>query len=379
MHKTFCFLLCLLAPIVGRADIIRVGPDEAITRIADAASRAKDGDLVEIHPGTYTADVPVWPQKQLTIVGIGDGPTLDADGTVAEGKAIWVFPQGDFKVSNIAFRGARAGDRNGAAIRFEHGRLELDNCRFEDNQMGVLTSNFSDAELTIHNSQFSHAVHQTDTLPHLLYAGRIGRLEVTGSRFHGGYWGHLIKSRARKTVLRYNFIYDGPGGEASYEVEFPAGGDVLMVGNIIGQAASTQNPVVVGYGAEEAPWPVNRLRLAHNTLLSDVLPGAWFLRVWKTHIPNPEVVAINNLTVGIGMFSIPNEGRFSGNRPAIAAMLRGVDILDFRLAEGSILEDSLDSAAKIDPELEPTAQFRLPVGSTPLSPRTAWSPGALQQ
>lgn len=379
MRTILIALLLSFTATTSGADVIRVGPHQDFVRIADAARHAKDGDLVEIHPGTYTADVTVWPQKSLTIMGLGNGPILDGNGTVAAGKAIWVFPHGDFKISNITFRGARAPDRNGAAIRFERGRLEIDNCRFEDNQMGVLTANVEDAELIIRDSQFSHAVRQTVPLPHLLYAGMIRRLEVSGSRFHGGYHGHLIKTRARETELRYNLIYDGPGGEASYEVEFPSGGDVLMVGNIVGQSAHTQNPVVVAYGAEQAPWPINRIRMSHNTLLSEALPGAWFLRVWKQHIPDPDVVAINNLSVGLGTFTVLNDGTFSGNRPAVSAMLRSPDTLDFRLNDGSLLEHSLESARTVAPELEPTAQFRLPLGTTPLAPRTGWSPGAMQQ
>ncbi len=48
-----------------------VGPGEKLTRIADAARLAKDGDTIEILPGEYRGDVAVWQQKQLTIRGLG--------------------------------------------------------------------------------------------------------------------------------------------------------------------------------------------------------------------------------------------------------------------------------------------------------------------
>ena len=213
--------------------MLRVGPGEAITRIADAAKVAQDGDVVEILPGEYHADVTVWEQKRLVIRGIGERPVLIADGSIAEGKAIWVIRDGDFLIDNVEFRGARADDENGAGIRFERGRLEVRNSVFLDNQNGILTANFGDAELVIRDSVFAQAPRKEGALPHLLYVGRIGRFEVSGSRFHNGYRGHLLKSRARYNDIRYNLIYDGPQGEASYEIDLPNGGLAFVVGNIV--------------------------------------------------------------------------------------------------------------------------------------------------
>jgi hypothetical protein len=112
--------------------------------------------------------------------------------------------------------------------------------------------------------------------------GRIGRLAISGSRFHGGFRGHLIKSRAKVSDIRYNLIHDGPGGEASYEVNLPNGGIATLIGNIVGQSDKTQNPVVISYGEEGNTWPENRLTLVHNTLAFSLpksspmrwLPGA---------------------------------------------------------------------------------------------------------
>ncbi len=175
---------------------LRVGPGEKLTRIADAARLAKDGDTIEILPGEYRGDVAVWQKKQLTIRGLGQRPVLIADGKNAEGKAIWVIRNGDFRIENIEFRGARASDRNGAGIRFERGKLYLRNCSFMDNQTGLITSSFADAELIIENSEFARNG-TGDGLTHNLYVGRIAQVTITGSRFHAVKIGHLIKSRAR--------------------------------------------------------------------------------------------------------------------------------------------------------------------------------------
>jgi hypothetical protein len=357
-----------------------VGPGAPIARIADAAKLAGDGDVVLILPGEYHGDVAVWTQKRLTIRGVGAMPVLVADGQIAEGKAIWVFRDGDIDVSNVAFQGARAPGLNGAGIRFERGRLRVHGCRFSDNENGILTGNAGDSELVVEDSEFSRAPRDRGPLKHLLYVGRIARFTLTGSRVHDGFEGHLVKSRARENQVRYNLLYDGDGGMASYELEFPAGGLAFVIGNVIGQSATTTNPVVVAFGAEGNAWPDSGLYLSHNTLVSDRGQGAWFLRVWKANLPPAtEVVAVNNLSVGPGIFSLGASGTFSGNFPALAWSLGDPDGLDFRLGTRSWLAGTGAALPAVRGQsLAPTAEFRLPLGTTPLVAPRQWTPGAFQ-
>lgn len=372
--------LAALVCTAASADILRVGPNEAFTRIADAAKAAKDGDIVEILPGEYRGDVATWRQKKLLIRGIGERPVLIADGKIAQGKAIWVIANGDFVIDNIEFRGARAADDNGAGIRFERGRLEVRNSVFIDNQTGLLTANFNDAELIIRDSLFAQAPQQMQSLPHLLYVGRIARLEVSGSRFHQGYRGHLLKSRARVSDIRYNLLYDGPLGEASYELDLPNGGLAYVVGNIIGQSAATQNPTVVAYGAEGDAWPESALYLAHNTLLSDRHTGTLFLRAWADRLPpQTEIRGINNLSVGLGTLTLINGGDYRGNVPLPPGGLQDPDTLDFRPRGASVLRHFTEPAGEANGvSLQPGAEFALPIGTRPLTPPADWLPGALQ-
>lgn len=379
LHTALLITACILSSNLAAA-VIRVGPGEAFTRIADAAKAARDGDIVEILPGEYRGDVTVWNQKRLLIRGIGERPVLIADGKNAEGKAIWVIRNGDIQIENIAFHGARASDGNGAGIRFERGRLEVRDSHFVDNQTGILTANFEDAELIIRDSLFAQAPRQTQPLPHLLYVGRIARFEISGSRFHQGYHGHLLKSRARHNDIRYNLLFDGPAGEASYEIDLPNGGLAFVIGNIIGQSAHTQNPVVVSYGAEGEAWPESALYLSHNTLLSDRLTGTWFLRTFTDRLPsNVEVLGINNITAGIGAFTLAASGEFRGNVPLPPGGLLAPDALDFRPRGAKLLRSlttPVGSARGVS--LVPEAEFALPIGTRPLAPSPNGLPGALQ-
>lgn len=362
------------------AALIRVVPGEQIERIADAARIAQDGDVIEIMPGEYRGDVAVWKQKRLHIRGVAERPVLHADGKVAEGKAIWVIRNGDIQVENIEFHGARAVDGNGAGIRFEGGRLEVRHCVFIDNQMGLLTGHAADAELIIRGSFFAQAPRQERPLPHLLYVGRIARFELSGSRFHQGYRGHLVKTRARRNDIRYNLLYDGPLGEASYELDLPNGGMTFVIGNIIGQSAGTQNPVMIAYGAEGPAWPESALYLSHNTLFSGRLTGTWFLRTFTDRLPpNTEIVGINNITAGIGTFTLSASGSFQGNIPLPPGGLRDPDTLDFRPRGATLLHRITAPAGMLDGlSLMPEAEFSLPLGTRPLTPPQDWLPGALQ-
>ncbi len=370
----------LCGPGALLAETLLVGPKAPATSLADALKIAKDGDIIAVLEGEYDGQVAVIEQKRLTLRGIGKRPVLRAGGRIAEGKAILVVRDGEITIENLEFRGARAPDGNGAGVRFEKGKLRVVNCAFIDNEMGLLTGNVADAELEVIDSLFSEAPHVTGSLPHLLYAGRIAKLTVTGSRFHEGFEGHLIKSRARETRLYYNMIADSWSGEASYEVDLPNGGLAFIVGNIIGQGPLAQNPALVAFGAEGNGWPNSALYLAHNTLLSGGWRPAWFLRIWKERLPpGAQAWAINNVAAGPGLFSMGADAVFEGNGRTLGRWLRDPALLDFGLPGDSWLRGTAVDARNIGgQDLTPKAEFKLPLGMRPITPPARWSPGAFQ-
>lgn len=377
--KMVMALLCLVA-MSASARVVMVGPGERIKTIAEAAKLAQDGDVVEIASGLYQGDVTTWLQKRLTIRGVGQPrPVLDAAGRDAEGKAIWVIRNGDFTISNIEFRGARATDGNGAGIRLEKGKLSVVRCAFFDNQNGILTADFADAELSIEGSTFAQAPKQQRPLAHLLYVGRIAQLRVIHSRFHGGYFGHLLKSRARVSDIRYNLLVDGVGGRASYEAEFPNGGDVTLVGNVVGQSKTTENPTVVAYGAEGDLWPENKLKLVHNTFYTEGFRPAWFLHVFTDKFTSPpNVMTRNNLLAGVGVFSANVAGQHQGNFFVLTPVLGDPAIMDFTLTVNSWLRGRVDPLTPESEGLQPKFEHLMPGQISTITPPSHWAPGALQ-
>lgn len=373
-------------PVVGKGSgegvrkaTMVVGSGEKITTLTEAARLARDSEVIEVRAGNYHGQPAIWTQNKLVIRGVGERPVMLADGRGIATAGIWVVRGGTVRIENIEFRGARGGDGNGAGIRFEKGQLTIHGCRFADNEMGIFTGNSVDQTLVVSDSEFADAPHETQGAHHLLYVGAIGKFTLSGSRFHNGYGGHLVKSRARENRVLYNMLVDGAGGHASYELEFANGGIAYVIGNVIGQSAETDNPTLIAYGSEGARWPDNAIYLSHNTLINDRHAGS-FLTVGADNFPaGLEVWAINNLTVGKGDFFRPAQGRFEGNHSALRGELIEYGGSPTRLTNPSPLRGTVRLPGSVGSvNLQPTAQFHYPVGSRPIRLSSALSPGAFQ-
>jgi hypothetical protein len=363
-----------------KSRVIQVGRDHAIKRIADAAGRARSGDVIEVEAGVYTGDVASWRQNNLTIRAVGGRARLIQTGGSAEGKAIWVIKGDNVLVENFEFVGARAPGRNGAGIRHEGGRLTVRDCLFEGNQMGLLTWNDERASLIVEKSEFHHNAvaseyHRGDPIGHQIYVGTIGMFKMTDSYVHHGAFGHLVKSRAMENYIVDNRITDEAGGKASYELEFPNGGVAYVVGNIIEQSAQSENPDVISYGAEGYRWPRNELYLVNNTLVDHLAEGGNFVRVW----PGADRVKVfNNLFFGNARFHLDITSESVANAIADRNDVRSETDYDFRLrATSKLVGAAVDPGRAHDVQLRPSREYVGPMRSRP-TPPGAYSPGAIQ-
>lgn len=360
-----------------------VGPEGSPMSLQAAVERAGDGDTIDLLAGEYRDAHLVLENRRLTFRGVGKKPLISGGGKPAgRHKALWLVRGGDVQIENLEFRGMRATDGEGAALRLEGGRLQVQRCDLFDNEFGIFAANDDQAQLEIRDSVVGMAPKVEGALYHLLNVGRIAKLTVSGSRFQQGFEGHMIKSRARENLITYNFIHDGQRGGASYEIELPAAGLATVIGNVIGQGSDSQNRVVIAYGTDGRPWDRNRLLVAHNTIVNYKWTPAWFLRVFGDGLPaEPEIVAVNNLLVGPGIFWLGAPGHFAGNRYATLGMLRDAGTYAFELAPGSVWRGSgIDPRDVGGHDLSPKAEFEWPLGIRELpAGRTSWSPGAFQK
>lgn len=321
------------APYPPGRRILHVGPGRDLKSPSDAARVARDGDVVEIDAGEYT-DTAVWRQNDLWIRGVNGRPHLTAPAQVAEGKAIWVIKGRDVIVENVELSGARVPSRNGAGIRAEGRNLTVRASYFHRNEMGLLTNHNPESTITVEFSEFAANGFEDERYHHNIYVGRVDHFVLRHSYSHGAIRGHLVKSRARRSEILYNRLEDGTAGTSSYELDLPQGGDALVLGNLIVQAATSQNRTVVSYAAEDANQWENRLTVAFNTFYSWG-SGSLFISNRSTS----DALVMNNVFGGAVGLTVKGPAAVRGNRLAsssdfvdpksgnygLAAGVRGID------------------------------------------------------
>ncbi len=266
--------------VTASAKTLKVGSNQLYKAPSDAARVVKPGDTVDIEPGTYY-DCAVWTSNDITIMGSGPGVVL-TDKT-CEGKAIFVIHANNVTVNGITFQRARVPDANGAGIREEGVNLTLNNDKFLDNQEGILAGDNPTSSIIIRDSEFDHNGGCMRSCAHGIYVGHIALLQIEGSRFFDTQVGHHIKSRAMRTVLIGNHIEDGPHGTASYEVDIPNGGTLVMTNNVVEKGPHNQNhSAAVVIGEEGVSQPTAELVFKHNSFTNDGPPTVFVRNITAT-------------------------------------------------------------------------------------------------
>ena len=246
--------------------VLEVGPGRAFATPSAAAAQAHDGDTVLIDPGTYD-DCAIWHASRLTIAARAPGVVMA--GRTCQGKGIFIINGNDVTVRGISFTHAAVPDHNGSGIRAQGSNLTVEQCRFIDNEEGILSGIAPASTITVRDSEFRGNGSCLSACAHGIYAGAIALLEVTNSRFTDTHEAHDIKSRARRTVIRGNDIRDGPTGHSSYLIDVPNGGDVLIEGNTLSKGPRTDNPTTaIAIGAEGVRNPTASLVIRDNRFVS---------------------------------------------------------------------------------------------------------------
>lgn len=248
--------------------VIEVGPTREVKSPGRAIAEASSGDTVLIDPGVY-ADCAVVKGSNVTIQGTGPGVVLTSK--TCGGKAILVTRGEDITIRNLTLQRASVRDRNGAGIRSEGVNLTVDNVRFLDNEEGILAGDKRGSTIRVIYSDFErNGTCSGSGCAHGVYVGHIQELDVENSRFFDQQVGHHVKSRALTTLVVGNRIEDGPDGTASYEIDAPDGGSVLIQGNTIEKGPKAQNwGTVIAIGEEGKPLPSKGLIIRNNKLTND--------------------------------------------------------------------------------------------------------------
>jgi hypothetical protein len=271
-------MLCLIWQITpAAAHVLLVGPARALKMPSEAAPLARPGDIVRIDPGTYV-DCAVWRNSNVTIQGTGKGVVVAGKACLDQG--IFVIVGSDVTVQGITFRDATVPDHNGAGIKMLGDNLTVRDSRFEHNENGILTGGSPASSIRISNSTFVANGACIEACAHGVYAGApIKLLDVEHCVFFDTRTGHHIKSRAHQTIVRDSRIEDGPTGTASYLIETPMGGDLLVQHNVLEKGPNTGNrSAAISIAVESTSNPTTSLIIQDNTFRNDAPKQTIFVR-----------------------------------------------------------------------------------------------------
>jgi hypothetical protein len=269
-------LIGLPASATAYGKTLAVGPDQELKMPSAAAAVAQAGDTITIASGEYF-DCAVWRADRLTIEGIGADVVIT--DKACQGKALFVITGDDVSVRNLTFTRARVPDGNGAGIRAEGVNLRVEHSRFINNQNGILAGDAPNSTITIVDSEFDRNGACEPSCAHGIYVGRIALLHIEHSKFTETKVAHHIKSRALRTEVIASEILDGDKGTASYLIEVPIGGSLIVNDSALqkGSNASNHGAAIV-IGAEGVEQRTAELLISRNKFTNDQSYQTVFVR-----------------------------------------------------------------------------------------------------
>ncbi|MGE0419617.1 MAG: hypothetical protein AB7O80_22665 [Acetobacteraceae bacterium] len=285
------FGLTWLSPAIAR--VWEVGPTHVLTKPSQAALLVRDGDTVLIDPGTY-ADCAVWRASRLTIAARGPGVVIA--GPPCFDRGLFLTMGRDITIRGITFTNGRVIYHNGAGVRAYGANLTVIDSRFLNNENGILVGGPSDSVVRVINSVFIGNGSCEGACAHAIYAGApFAILDVENCTFRNTRTAHHVKSRARTTIVAGSLIDDGEDGTASYLIETPNGGNLLVMNNVMRKGRRSDNPAAaISIGVEGVTNPTEVLIVRDNHFTSDLPEQTLFVRN-SSKVP---VTVANNVIVG---------------------------------------------------------------------------------
>ena len=272
---------------------------QGFDQLAEAVAAIGSGDgTIDIQPGTYR-QCAVQSAGRVAYRAVKPGSVI-FDGLACEGKAGLVLRGRAAHVEGLIFQNYRVPDRNGAGIRLEQGNLTVADSLFRDSEQGILTADDAQALLRVDRVTFRKLGGCPDGIcSHSVYAGSIGEVVVTRSRFEAGTGGHYLKSRASRISVTDTSFDDSHGSATNYLIDLPAGATGLIARNVFVQGRFKDNhSCLIAVGAEQQAHPSIGLKISANQ--ASIAPGADFSTSFVANwTPDPLMVSGNQLGPGI--------------------------------------------------------------------------------
>jgi hypothetical protein len=343
---------------------LRVGPGKQYATIGEAVAAAQAGDTIEIDAGIYPNESMSIPQAGLTLRGVGGyahlkwgtGDYQTNTSHIPNGKAMLVIDGNGITIDHLEFSGAIVDDQNGAGIRYEGGDLAIQNSYFHDNEEGILGEGGPTNTITIEHSIFERNGYCPSACDHNLYIGHMGKLVFRFNKSVDSREGHTLKSRADVNEIVANFL-STKNSDGSYEAEFPNGGTVYFIGNVVEQGTNTGNSTMFGYGFEGASNPNPAVYIVNNTFYNYLGSGN-FVQV----AGSPALTVKNNIFSGGGTMVSGGSSDLTSDLALTSSAF--VSAGDYHLVAGSMaIDHGVNPGMAGAYDLTPRWQYVEPAGS----------------
>lgn len=193
-------------------------------------------------------------------------------------------------------------------------QLTVKRAHIDNTVMGILTDNRG-GRLVIEDSVIDNTGlnDNSRTLAHGVYAGSIDQLIIRDSVIRNvNGKGHILKSRARETVLEGTSLL-GEHGVHSRAIDMPCGGTFRMTNSVIQHGANSDNEDVIALGTEPNSCPAvpSEATIADSWIVIDRAPGTDRNILFRWRAPMAGITMTNNHIVNLGRWS--SNARESGD------------------------------------------------------------------
>jgi len=288
-------LIVLTSGQQAHARVLEVGPGKPYKLPSEAINDAKDGDRVLIAGGEYFDCASVKANDLVIEGGAPDGGAVITDKACG-GKGLLITVGNNITVRNITLTRSRVPDGNGAGIRAEGAKLTVEKVKFINNQNGIL-GGFKGATITIKDSEFvkNGTCANSGGCAHGIYIGDVDLLHIENSKFSETKEGHHIKSRAERTEVIGCQISDGDTGTASYLIQIPNGGSVVVRDTTLEKGPKAENhSAAIIIGDEGVTHPTREIVVENTTFRN----SGSYNTVFVKNLTATEAVLKNNKVSG---------------------------------------------------------------------------------
>lgn len=324
-------------------DVLTVGPGKLFQTISAAVAACTACTGIDIDAGVYLNESATI-TRNITMRGVGGyahlkwgtGDSLTNTTNIPNGKALLII-NANVTLENMEFSGAKVVDGNGAGIRYEGGNLSIRRSYSHGNENGIMGQAGATNTLLIEHSIFDqNGFCGSGGCAHNVYIGSMGRLIFRHNKSVDSRDGsHTLKSRALVNEVYGNFL-STKNSDGSYEADFPNGGTVYFVGNVVEQGANTSNSTILGYGLEGSTNPNPKLFAINNTFNNLRSSGATFVQVSGT----PALSIKNNIFAGGGTAVLGGSTDLSSNKDLLLANFINASAGDYHLVSTSTAVDA---------------------------------------